>query len=240
MANNIANHLIITANSNEELTNFLSFIQHDEIIDGEVSVIDFNKILPRPKELDDTEESSTTDLCIYYYLITDNKEHLISSVISNRSFSKEKILKISKDRLNEMFKIGKKYFENYIKYGATTWYQWCISNWGSKWNAYDSYIVEKGDCCAAIRFFTAWSGVPNIINKLTEMFPTFTFEYKYADEDMGYNCGECYGNNGEFSFNTFVDGSDEAMETYIYCWDYDIEDFYKDENGVWHNILFEE
>lgn len=239
MANNIANHLIITANSNEELTNFLSFIKHDKIIDGEVSVIDFNKILPMPIELNETEESSLTTSSVQYYLENSNKKHLTSIILGNHFYS-QKIKDYSNEKKDEMMLIGEKYFNNFLKYGAINWYRWCILNWGSKWNAYDSYITEQGDCCAAIKFFTAWSGVPNIINKLTEMFPTFTFEYKYADEDMGYNCGECYGNNGEFSFNTFVGGSDEAMETYIHCWDYDMEDFYKDENGVWHNILFEE
>jgi predicted RNA-binding Zn-ribbon protein involved in translation (DUF1610 family) len=80
-----------------------------------------------------------------------------------------------------------------------------------------------------LSFKTAWNGVPNIVQKLTEMFQTIIFDYKYSDEDMGYNCGEGYGENGEFSFLMLQGGSEEAIETYALCWGYDIDDFYQDD-----------
>jgi hypothetical protein len=72
------------------------------------------------------------------------------------------------------------------------------------------------------------------------MFPTITFDYKYSDEDMGHNCGEGYGENGEFSFLMLQGGSEEAIETYALCWDYDIENFYKDDEGCWRNREWED
>ena len=72
------------------------------------------------------------------------------------------------------------------------------------------------------------------------MFPTITFDYKYADEDMGYNCGEGYGEDGEFSFLMLQGGSEEAIETYALCWGYDIDDFYQDDEGYWHNREWED
>jgi hypothetical protein len=82
--------------------------------------------------------------------------------------------------------------------------------------------------------------VPDIISVLTERYPNITFEYNYADEDMGYNCGNGYSEDGEFYFQTLTGGSDEAMKTYILCWNEDEDNFYKDDDGIWHNREWEE
>lgn len=66
MPNHISNRLVVTANSNEELQNFLASIKGDTIVDDQEQVIDFNRIIPMPLPLRNTEASSRTDDAIYY------------------------------------------------------------------------------------------------------------------------------------------------------------------------------
>lgn len=241
MPNHISNRVVVTANSNEELNAFLTAIKGDEKIDGEYPVIDFNKIIPMPMALRNTEASSRTDDAIYYYLAKTNQEEMVSCILRHPQFyTMDRFANRSEKELNEYLEIGKKYVEIFKEYGAKDWYDWSICHWGTKWNAYDTYLETLDEYSVILSFQTAWSGVPNIIQKLTEMFPTITFDYKYADEDMGYNCGEGYGEDGEFSLLMLQGGSEEAIETYALCWGYDIDEFYQDDEGHWHNREWED
>ena len=68
-------------------------------------------------------------------------------------------------------------------------YNWCISNWGTKWNSYGYESIEKPDDSDTISFLTAWSAPHPVLEKLTTMFPSVTIEHEWADEDISYNCG---------------------------------------------------
>lgn len=241
MPNNISNRVVVTANSNEEIKEFLSAIKGDEKIDGEYPAIDFNKIIPMPMALRGTEASSRTDDAIYYYLVKTNQEEMVSSILRHSNFyTMDRFANRNENELNELLEIGKKYVEIFKEYGAKDWYDWSIYHWGTKWNAYYTHIEEIDEFSVILSFQTAWNGVPSIIQKLTEMFPTITFDYKYADEDMGYNCGEGYGEDGEFSFLMLQGGSEDAIRTYAECWDCDFDSFYQDDEGYWHNREWED
>lgn len=241
MPNHIQNRLVVTANSNEELKDFLLRIKSTEQFDGKEQEIDFNQIIPMPIALRGTESSSRTDDAIYYYLVKTNQEEMVSRILRCSNFyTMDRFANRNENELNELLKIGEKYVEIFKEYGAKDWYDWSICHWGTKWNAYDTYIEELDEFSIILSFQTAWNGVPDIIAKLTEMFPTIIFDYKYSDEDMGYNCGEGYGENGEFSFLMIQGGSEEAIETFALCWGYDIDNFYQDEEGYWHNREWED
>lgn len=241
MPNHISNRLVVTANSNEELQNFLASIKGDTIVDDQEQVIDFNRIIPMPLPLRNTEASSRTDDAIYYYLVKTNQEEIVSSILRHPQFyTMDRFAGRSEKDLNELLEIGKKYVEIFKECGAKDWYDWSICHWGTKWNAYETSLETLDEYSVVISFQTAWNGVPNIIQKLTEMFPTITFDYKYADEDMGYNCGEGYGEDGEFSFLMLQGGSEDAIRTYAECWDCDFDLFYQDDEGHWHNREWED
>ena len=229
MPNHITNRLYVTANSAEELTDFLKSIGTEE------SAIDFNQIVPMPKELKGTEESSTTDMSIAYYLKQTNQEELLNKVM-RFSYPIYKFDDKTEEELAELYNVGKKYVDNYKNYGSATWYRWSLNNWGTKWNAYDvSLWVNETEDGAIITFDTAWSGVPDLMNKLAKKFPNIYFEYKFADEDFAQNTG--YGDtDGDGNlYMSYPDAdSDEAVELFIECKGYDKDDFYKDEEGNWH------
>jgi hypothetical protein len=91
--------------------------------------------------------------------------------------------------------LGKKAFQNQQRWGFTTWYGFCTNQWGTKWNAYgyEGGVQFDGK---SLRFLTAWAPPEPIIAKLAEMYPDLDFTHQWADEDIGYNCGEDEYHNG--------------------------------------------
>lgn len=102
-----------------------------------------------------------------------------------------------------------------------------LANWGTKWNAYESYIDGDG----AIYFQTAWSGVPDLIAQLAAKFPSLTIEYDFADEDVGCNVGSYI-----FFGEAAVDNSpaNDSAEAWAIVFDLgvaDREDYEEQPNG---------
>ena len=67
------------------------------------------------------------------------------------------------------------------------WYEWHCTYWGTKWGAYDGYTII-GKSFIQFVFSTAWSLAYPVIQKLALM--GYNIEVKYADEDIGSNCGK--------------------------------------------------
>ena len=82
--------------------------------------------------------------------------------------------------------LGKQYLDNQIQYGATTWYEWSIANWGTKWNVEEGSLLNEDNI---LTFDTAWSAPAPIIRKLSENFPSIEFLHEWSDEDLGNNVG---------------------------------------------------
>ena len=241
MANSIQNRLVVTAEKAEDIKLFLESIESENEIDNSREIIDFNRIIPMPMELRETEASSISDNAIFYYLNESGQTHLINNVLRSSICNMDSFKNKTTEELDAMYKLGEQYVDYYKKYGAKDWYDWSIKNWGTKWNAYGTYSIISLDGTSVTLFFqTAWSGVSTIIAKLTEMFPELVFEYAYADEDMGYNCGTGWGQDGEYSYEYIKGGTEEAMQTFALCWDYDFGNFYQDDEGCWHNREWEE
>lgn len=78
------------------------------------------------------------------------------------------------------------------------WYSWRIRNWGTKWDVYEvsewNDIILTGEVpnntgLSKITFLTAWATPFPALLKLSEIFPNLIIKCKFADEDMGSNCG---------------------------------------------------
>ena len=234
MPNHIQNVLLVKSSTREELDFFLNSIKGNNTCDSCEQVIDFETIIPMPSILKDTESSSRINEAVYYYLMKTNRNDWVKKVLTYDFYKMEKFETKSEEELNEMYELGKKYFKNFEECGDINWYEWRCNNWGTKWNAYESCMSEPTDDSVTIYFQTAWSGVPKLVEILVERFPNLLFTYKFSDEDRGYNCGEGFGENGEFNFDYYNDASDYAMELYKECWGFDDDDFYKGEDGKWH------
>lgn len=165
------------------------------------SIFDFNKIVPRPDELDITSDG--------WISLLENQfswnESLKSRLDSHRSKDGYEFT----DRDSQAIDNFAQGIKNYLKYGSACWYGWSIENWGTKWNAYS---VDKEWNKNSITFETAWSNVGGLIEQLSVMFPDVEIRYLYADEDTGCNCGKAIYKNGCISFAKLENSSAEAYE----------------------------
>ena len=91
-------------------------------------------------------------------------------------------------------------------------YNWCISNWGTKWNSYGYESIENPDNSDTISFLTAWSAPHPVLEKLTAMFPSVTVEHEWADEDIGINCGRRTYYDGERTEEYYPEYGKESIE----------------------------
>jgi hypothetical protein len=97
------------------------------------------------------------------------------------------------------------------------WYRWHLKYWGTKWNAYDGY-VERGKTWIRFVFSTAWTAPEPIYQKLAEILHK-DMDIKYADEDLGSNCGKLYYYKDTDSWDIYTE--------------HDLPDSYKFASRLW-------
>lgn len=161
-----------------------------EIKDDEAGVgsIDFEKLIPMPKALEIESGSRTWDglkaysdfISVYVF----DRDPATLDLLNIPKESEEAFLRCRTDIDRETWNLGKAAFQNQQRYGASTWYEWHVQNWGTKWNAYD--FGGNGN---SLTFLTAWSAPHPILEKLSELYPEIGITHKWADEDIGQNCG---------------------------------------------------
>lgn len=85
-----------------------------------------------------------------------------------------------------------------LKFTGRNWYDWNVTNWGTKWDACHTYISSgSSDLDASISFETAW-GIPEPIFKaIAEQHPELTFQI-WSEEEQGWGA-EYHAENGELS-----------------------------------------
>ena len=169
---------------------------------------DFDKIIPMPEEIKVTTKGNE-DLA-YIAFICDGKRLTIEEFLERSKSSEENIMlcdeitrylwnetkdeRISRifDRYlqewdsgnaNKMLDEGILLVSNIRNYGAPTWYEWCVENWGTKWNSCDTYISGNALC-----FWTAWSPCLPVIEAMSKMFPDVIIDYWYEEPGMSF-CG---------------------------------------------------
>lgn len=90
-------------------------------------------------------------------------------------------------------------------------YNWCIANWGSKWNSY-GYTADSCFKDGKLTFLTAWSAPHPIMQRLSEMFPKIEITHEWADEDIGMNCGRYAYYDGERIEEYYPESNREQIE----------------------------
>lgn len=174
-----------------------------ELLKSENTVFDFDKIKPMPKSLDIESGSIMTSAMTMAsnkptsaaYKKAKEKIHL-PYTMHQMPAGYSAVLTTDTD----VIAIGKLYLENKEKYGATTWYTWCIENWGTKWNVPDAVLDSESDTELVYYFNTAWSAPIAVLQTLSEQFPDVLIELDSTyEDDMPYNIYVTEFQKGEIS-----------------------------------------
>lgn len=180
----------------------------DVFTDG---LFDFNKVIPQPEELKDNISDGYDSIGLYL-LWEETMSNLVAGtdVIGNTIKSKQIIsayqdlniinhdIRSEADKSKKVndkeaaIRQGRCCYENFIKYGHCNWYGWCIENWSTKWNCWDSEMINLD----TIFFVTACNMPENIVKKLSKMVPGREVTITWADEGIDSNSG----------VSTYVDG----------------------------------
>lgn len=199
MPNHIINIIRLTGDR-EKINELLESVKDNRFGIGS---LDFNKVIPMPESLQiETSSSMERGLKAYKEFVDictfdgANKDMDLLNIPED----KEKIfLRMRKDVKREEWELGRQAFRNEVMYGAPSWYDWSIKNWGTKWNSYGYDNLDRSATLEnpAFSFYTAWSAPHPIIEKLAESYPEVSFEHEWADEDIGMNCGRKTYEHGE-------------------------------------------
>jgi hypothetical protein len=75
-------------------------------------------------------------------------------------------------------------------------YEWCCSNWGTKWNAKDVSVSDFVERSMLYTFSTAWSPPIPVVKAMSEKFPKLVFTLRYYECGVGFK-GVYKVKNGE-------------------------------------------
>ena len=98
-------------------------------------------------------------------------------------FSFQKIKPIPEDLVHTRSPSGEPNIELTDKYGVDNWYDWCIENWGVKWDVHDVEL-EEGEDYITYRFDTPWGPPNEIYNLIREEFPDINLSWFYDEPGM--------------------------------------------------------
>ena len=86
---------------------------------------------------------------------------------------------------------------------SENWYQWCVENWGTKWEPLDVYVEENYENVLSPNlsyfFDTAWSPPLDWLSKVSGKYPKITFFIEYSEPGMDIY-GESRYTNGELTY----------------------------------------
>ena len=138
MPNHVENHIEFNGDK-QQIDAMINKIKSDKY---GIGTIDFKKIISMPETLN-IEAGSRTDHGLKAY------REFIEAYTAGRSYnealkalenipteSENAFLRQRTDIKRDEWELGKTAWQNIQKYGAPTWYEWSITNWGTKWNAY--------------------------------------------------------------------------------------------------------
>jgi hypothetical protein len=112
------------------------------------------------------------------------------------------------------------------KYGASDWYTWRLSNWGTKWDTSINGISVDDEQDLIVWFDTAWSPPVAWLEKIAPQFPELSFRMVYEEPGVNF-CGFVEYENGECTGSEQGDYIYEDPET-------NREVTYNNETQKWH------
>ena len=95
--------------------------------------------------------------------------------------------------------------------GCDNWYDWCIQNWGTKWNSNETFIIND----KVVEFDTAWSMPEPVLREISRKYNT-TVRVEFADEGIIENSGTVIYEDG---MEVFYEPGDDRFRKKVWGWD---------------------
>lgn len=175
MPNHIINTIRLTGDR-QKISELLESVKDNRFGIGS---LDFNKVIPMPESLQiETSSSMERGLKAYKEFVDictfdgANKDMDLLNIPED----KENIfLRMREDVKREDWELGRQAFRNEAMYGAPSWYDWSIKNWGTKWNSYGYDNLDRSDIAEIPHFrFTLLGVLPTPLSKnLRKDIPRF-------------------------------------------------------------------
>jgi hypothetical protein len=122
------------------------------------------------------------------------------------------------------------YYTLVKKYGVSNWYDWCLINWGTKWDCYNvgEWGVDSETSAATIYYETAWSQITIFWQTISQKYPDCEFRHEFADEGGGFLGNETIMNGNIIDSEKFewdsADGIKLLERLGRYCFENEIEE----------------
>lgn len=94
--------------------------------------------------------------------------------------------------------------QNHLRtlYGASDWYDWCVSHWGTKWGDSDTRIddleddeeLPNGRSLLCMYYETAWSPASGLIAHVSKLYPNLIFQVTSTEEAEMFACWQVFHN----------------------------------------------
>lgn len=157
-------------------------------------LVDFCQIIPSHKdlELDDSRRISC------------EAEHAAELMCRERPSDNELLarLQLVNQLRSSALSMDDRAFEQFVmmmrnkrNHGFYHMMDYALNAWGTKWNAYGQSAEDNTS--TQVSFETAWSHPAPVVEALSKKFPEHEIKVRFADEDIGSNCGYYTIKNGE-------------------------------------------
>ena len=162
--------------------------------------VDFNVIAPMPECLREFEPNmgalSRAKAALGLFSEPTQTPSDLSDYTANLAFStamRDATTPLEKEHIAAVVRA----ISNFAECGYLYWYDWSNDHWGTKWNAYGQPESGFSDEETRFEFQTAWAHPFELIAHISKKLPQVRFEVRFADEDLGSNCGTYTISNGE-------------------------------------------
>lgn len=188
MPNWSRNYLTISGTRNDMLDLYKHLLK---IKDG-IEVFKFSNVFPMPDKIKNTISPSSSAIGRKFMNVDTNKARStkIDQILDGESKDDVNLISVENNTLEKCVELKK-------EFGVDNWYDWNVSNYGTKWDIeVRSGEYTKSDTCFVCEFDTAWSPPFNFIDRLQIKFPKIDIELIWDIE--GYDdCGRLYTKRSE-------------------------------------------
>lgn len=206
MPNHVTNRVVVTGPSAAIAAFRAAFLVEDvEADEGgqehRFTRFDFNRIIPRPKILDETESGSSVNTGLLVLgcpeimkdgfgnpsLEAEVARHLDFPWVKEAGVTDYEGLKtLLTERDPACIAKAEIAIRAHEECGHASWYSWSISNWGTKWNAYSFEVIDEDEGRFEFRFDTAWSPPEPVFAALADRPECASLEITIRGFDEGW------------------------------------------------------